>query len=385
MNKRDYYEVLGVSKDATDAEIKSAFRKLAKKYHPDVCKDPDGPEKFKEAQEAYAVLSNKDERAKYDKYGFAAFNNPGANGGTGGYDFSGFDFSSIFDDIFGGSSGGGFSSFGFGDAFSSFTGGGRNRSRRGSDLVYHLKIDFLDSAYGRKKDITIDVNEKCSECDGFGGQGKETCSNCGGSGVVKERTNTILGAIMTQTTCRECQGRGYTFKTSCSSCKGKGTIKQRKTYSIEVPKGIDTGEQIRMSGKGEAGINGGSNGDLYIEFEVKPHPLFRREESDLYMELPVTLSDLVLGSVKEINTLDGTIDLKIPSSSQSGDILRVRNKGIANVHTGRAGDLYITLKLVLPSRLTRTQKELFNELSKTELDDNEAFKRFEKLNRDIKE
>ena len=379
MNKRDYYEVLGVSKDASEAEIKSAFRKLAKKYHPDVCKDADGPEKFKEAQEAYAVLSNKDERAKYDRYGHAAFNNPGANGGSGGYDFSGFDFSSIFDDLFGGGSD--FSSFGFGNAFSSFQRGGKARTRRGNDLVYNLKIDFEDSAYGAKKDISIDVVDTCKRCSGEGGFDKETCHNCGGTGVVRERTNTILGAIMTQTACRECSGTGYTFKRECPECHGKGKIKQKKTFTIEIPKGVDTGQQIRMSGKGEAGSAGGANGDLYIEFEVKPHPLFKREEDDLYLELPVTLTDLVLGGSKEINTIDGTIDLKISSGSQSGDVLRVRGKGMPNVHTGKPGDLYITLKLVLPTRLSRSQKELFQKLSLTELDDNEAFKRFEKLNR----
>ena len=380
MNKRDYYEVLGVSKDASEDEIKSAFRKLAKKYHPDVCKEEGGAEKFKEAQEAYAVLSDKDQRAKYDRFGHAAFNNPGANGGRGGYDFSGFDFSSIFDDLFGGG-GSDFSSFGFGDAFSGFQRGGRSKARRGNDLVYQMKIDFLESAYGAKKDITIDVVDDCPECHGEGGFDKETCQSCGGSGVVRERTNTILGAIMTQTTCRACGGTGHTYKRTCSNCKGKGKIKARKTYSVEVPKGINTGEQIRMSGKGEAGVNGGPSGDLYIEFIVAPHPLFKRDESDLYLELPVTLTDLVLGANKDINTLDGKIELKIPAGSQSGDILRVRGKGIANVHTGKPGDLFITLKVVLPSKLTKTQKELFNELAKTELDDNDAFKKFNKLNK----
>ena len=379
MNKRDYYEVLGVNKDASEAEIKSAFRKLAKKYHPDVNKEEGAAEKFKEAQEAYAVLSNKEERAKYDKYGFAAFNNPGANGGRGGYDFSGFDFSSIFDDLFGG--GGDFSSFGFGDAFSAFTGRGRTRTTRGNDLVYTMKIDFMESAMGSHKDISLDVTENCEHCHGEGGFDKETCHNCGGRGVVSERTNTILGAIMTQTTCRECSGTGYTFKTKCQECRGKGKVRARKTYSIEVPKGIKTGEQIRMSGKGEAGTNGGPNGDLYIEFVVSEHPLFKREGDDLNIEVPVTLTDLVLGATKEIKVIDGSIDLKIPSASQSGDILRVRNKGMTNARTGRVGDLYITLKLVLPTKLNRTQKELFGELAKTELDDNEAFRRFEKLNK----
>ena len=381
MNKRDYYEVLGVSKTASEDEIKSAFRKLAKKYHPDVCKDADGPEKFKEAQEAYAVLSNKEERAKYDRYGHAAFNNPGANGGRGGYDFSGFDFSSIFDDLFGGNAD--FSSFGFGNAFSGFGGRGGSRARRGNDLVYTMKIDFADSAYGSNKDITLDVVDSCPDCNGVGGFDKVTCSNCGGTGVVQQRTNTILGAIMTQSACKECGGCGYTFKRECSTCRGKGKIKQRKTYSVEVPKGVATGQQIRMSGKGEAGTNGGASGDLYIEFEVKDHPLFKRQEDDLHMDLPVTLTELVLGSNREINTVDGSIILKIPAGSQSGETLRVRGKGMPNVHNNKPGDLYIKLKLVLPTKLTRTQKELFNELAKTELDDNDAFRKFDKLNKEI--
>ncbi len=376
MNKRDYYEVLGVEKNASESEIKSAFRKLAKKYHPDICKDPDGAEKFKEAQEAYVVLSDANERAKYDQFGHAAFSGGGASGGAGGYDFSGFDFSSIFDDLFGGND---FSSFGFGGmgGFGRKTG----HRRRGNDLVYNLKIDFIDAAYGAKKDITIDVIDNCESCHGEGGFDKITCSTCGGSGVVQSETRTIIGTIMTKTQCRDCGGIGHTFKKSCSECRGKGKIKQRKTYTIEVPKGINTGEQIRMSGKGECGINGGPNGDLYIEFTVNNHPLFKREESDLYVELPVTVTDLVLGSVREMNTLDGRIEVKIPSGSQAGEILRVKGKGIANVHTGRPGDLYIVLKLILPTKLNKTQKELFNELKNTSLDDNEAFRRFEKLNK----
>jgi molecular chaperone DnaJ len=377
MNKRDYYEILGVEKNASEAEIKSAFRKLAKKYHPDVCKDADGAEKFKEAQEAYAVLSDSNERAKYDQFGHAAFNQGGTGGTSGGYDFSGFDFSSIFDDLFGGND---FSSFGFG-GMGGFGGNKRTRARRGNDLVYNLKIDFEDAAYGAKKDITIDVTDKCEACDGEGGFDKTTCQTCGGSGVVQEQARTILGTIMTKTTCRECRGLGHTYKKTCSECKGKGKIKQRKTFVIDVPKGINTGEQIRMSGKGEAGINGGPNGDLYIEFTVKEHLLYKRDESDLYIDLPVTLTDLVLGTTKIINTIEGKIDLKIPGGSQSGEILRVRGKGIANVHTGKPGDLYIVLKLILPTKLSKTQKELFNELSKTDLDDNEAFRRFEKLNK----
>ena len=188
---------------------------------------------------------------------------------------------------------------------------------------------------------------------------------------------------MTKTTCRSCNGIGHTFKKTCSSCRGKGKIKQRKTFKVEVPKGINTGEQIRMTGKGEAGIGNAPNGDLYIEFEVKNHKLFKRENDDLYLDLPVTLTDLVLGSVKTVNTLESSIDLKISAGSQPGETLRVRGKGMPNVHNGRPGDLYITLNLILPTKLNRTQKDLFNELSKTELDDNEAFRRFEKLNKEI--
>lgn len=377
MNKRDYYEVLGVDKNASEQEIKSAFRKLAKKYHPDVCKDADGAEKFKEAQEAYAVLSNQSERAKYDQYGHAAFGANSGAGASGGYDFSGFDFGSIFDDLFGGSD---FSSFSFGN-MGGFGSPKRNRARRGSDLVYNLKIDFLEAAYGASKEITIDVVDSCNNCNGEGGFDKTTCTTCGGSGTVNSQTRTILGTIMTKSPCKDCSGLGYTFKKVCSECKGKGKVKQRKTFTIEVPKGINNQEQIRLTGKGEAGINGGPNGDLYIEFQVKDHPLYKRDESDLYLELPVTLTDLVLGTVKDINTLDGKIELKIPSGSQAGEILRVRGKGIANVHSGRPGDLYVVLKLVLPTKLSRTQKDLFTELSKTDLSDNEAFKRFDKLNK----
>lgn len=376
MNKRDYYEVLGVDKNASEAEIKSAFRKLAKKYHPDVCKEADGAEKFKEAQEAYAVLSNSSERAKYDKYGHSAFNNPGANGGRGGYDFSGFDFSSIFDDMFGGSN---FSSFEWSDLF----GGGRKTSsrQRGGDLLYRIKVSFMEAALGSNKDITIDVTESCHNCNGDGGFGKKTCSTCDGRGAVDRMQNTIFGAIRSRVTCEDCHGSGVTFETKCKECSGRGIVKTRKTYSVEVPKGVDNGDRVRMSGKGEAGVNGGPNGDLYIEFVVESHPLFKREDNDLYLDLPVTVVDLALGATKNIKTLEGSIDLKIPSCSQNGDVLRVKGKGITNVRTGRVGDLYIVLNLVMPNKLSKEQKSLFEKLANTDLDNNDEFKRFDKLNK----
>lgn len=252
MAKRDYYEVLGVSKDASEAEIKSAFRKKAKEFHPDINKSPDAPEKFKEAQEAYACLSDKDNRAKYDQFGHAAFDNPYGNAGGGAYGgnpFGGFDFGDIFEDLFGA---------GFGGAFG---GGGRNsnRARKGSDKLYGLKIDFMDAVYGCKEDIELEYFENCDSCDGHGGHGEVTCDECGGRGFVISQTNTILGAIQTKTTCRECNGKGKTYKTKCNSCKGNGKVKVSKTITLDIPAGIDNGEQLRISGKGEPGVNGGHN------------------------------------------------------------------------------------------------------------------------------
>lgn len=376
MNKRDYYEVLGVDKNASDAEIKSAFRKLAKKYHPDVCKEEGGAEKFKEAQEAYAVLSNPTERAKYDKYGFNAFNNPGSNGGRGGYDFSGFDFSDIFEDMFGGND---FSSFSWSNVFGGR--GSKTSPTRGSDLLYEMKISFMDSALGTKKDITLDVVSPCENCNGEGGFDKETCPECNGKGVVNKVQSTIFGQFQTRTTCSECSGKGYVFKTKCRECSGKGKVKQRKTYSVEVPAGVATGERVRMSGKGEAGKNGGPNGDLYIEFTVESHPLYKRKDDDLYLEMPISISECTLGTVRSIKTIDGEIELKVPSCSQNGDVLRVKGKGLPSRRTGKMGDLYIVVKLVMPNRLSREQKELLERLGETDLKNNDEFSKFEKLNR----
>ena len=377
MAKRDYYEILGVDKNASEDEIKSSFRKLAKKYHPDVCKDADGAEKFKEAQEAYAVLSDKNQRSKYDQFGHAAFEGPTGGGQPGGgYDFSGFDFSSIFDEVFGRN--GDFSSFGFGD----FMGGGRKSSRatKGRDLGYLMEVSFEEAAFGTKKEIELEVVDNCPECDGKGGFGEKTCDVCGGAGYETTHTNTIFGSFASKTTCQECGGSGIIYKETCSKCRGKGKIKLTKNISITVPKGINTKEQVRLSGKGEAGSNGGSNGDLYIEFTVKPHPLFKRDGNDIYIELPVTICDLVLGRTKTIKTLDGFVDLKIPSGSQSGDVLRIKNKGI-ETDSWRNGDFYVTLKLVTPERLTREQKDLFEKLNNTNLENNSEFSKFEKLNK----
>jgi molecular chaperone DnaJ len=372
MNKKDYYEVLGVSKTSSEDEVKSAFRKLAKKYHPDICKDADGPAKFKEAQEAYAVLSDKDQRAKYDQYGHAAFNQQ-TGGGAGGYDFSGFDFSSIFDEIFGG---GGFSSFGgFGGSSR-----GRNRASKGNDLLYSMDIDFDEAIFGSKREISLDITDTCNECDGKGGFKETTCPDCDGNGVVNQESRTIFGSFVSRTTCSTCGGSGHTYKEECSACRGKGKIKTKKKIVITIPKGINNGEQLRLSGKGEAGNNGGPNGDLYIEIHIESHPLYKRDGDDIHIDLPVSITDLVLGTTKNVKTPYGFIDLKIKEGSQPNDVLRVKGKGI-QADGWRDGDFYITLKLIVPTKLNREQKELFERLSDTDLDSSDAFKKFDKLNR----
>ena len=372
MAKRDYYEILGVDKNASDAEIKSAFRKLAKKYHPDVCKDADGAEKFKEAQEAYSVLSDKDKKARYDQFGHSAFDNNGySSAGGAGFDYGNFDFSSIFDDVFGG---------GFSSGFGGFGSRGRNAKTKGADVEYSMDVTFEEAAYGAKKEISIELNEKCEHCEGKGGIGESTCSQCGGNGFVISETRTILGSIQTRTTCSQCGGSGVSFSKECSYCSGRGYNKSKKKIEIAIPKGINTGEQLKLSGKGEAGKNGGPNGDIYIEIIVKPHPIYKRDGLDVYVDLPVTISDLALGCTKEINTINGRVNLKIKDGSQPGDILRIKGKGIESDSWGRDGDFYVVLKLVVPRKLSRDQKNLFSELDETNMNDEEEFKRFNKYN-----
>ena len=376
MAKRDYYEVLGVSKNATEDEIKSAFRKKAKEFHPDLNKSPDAPEKFKEAQEAYACLSNKENRAKYDQFGHAAFDNPYANagGGAGGYSgnpFGDFDFGDIFDDLFGG----GFSSF------SSFGGRSSSRARKGNDTLYGMKIDFMEAVYGCKKDIDLEYFETCDECDGAGGHGEITCDTCNGKGTIIKQTSTILGTIQTRSTCPDCKGKGKTFKSRCNNCKGNGKVKVSKTITIDIPAGIDEGEQLRLAGKGEEGINGGPNGDLYIEIHISKHELYRRDGNDIYSDLPVTITDLCLGCKKTIKTIDGEVEIKIKEGSQPGELLRIKGKGINNPDSWKKGDFYLELKLVIPRSLSRKQKSLLEDLEETDLEDEIEFSKFNKLNK----
>ncbi len=370
MDKKDYYEVLGVSKNASQDEIKSAFRKLAKKYHPDVSKEPDAEAKFKEVQEAYAVLSDEDKRRQYDQFGHAAFTNGGGAGGAGGFsgfDFSGFDYEDIFDNIFDG----------FGGGFSS----GRNnsRARRGSDSLMRMKLTFEEAVFGCKKDIDLDIVEECSECDGKGGFGEETCDKCHGSGTITTEQHTILGSFLSKTTCNKCGGTGKTYQKTCTHCHGNGRVKVNKELEVKIPAGVDNGSRLKLSGKGNSGSNGGPNGDLYIEFVVAEHDFYVRDENDIYIEAPITVTEAILGCKKEIPTLYGNVTLTIPAGSESGEKHRIKGKGINNEATHKKGDMYIVLKIVTPKKLTKEQKRLLEELNNTDLTDDNDIKNFERF------
>lgn len=380
--KRDYYEVLGVSKTASEQEIKSAFRKKAKEFHPDLNKDdPNAAEKFKEAQEAYSVLSDESKRKMYDQYGYAGVGNggPGA-GGFGGYsnfDGAGFDFGDIFDSIFGGSASGfgGFSNFGSGSSRQN------SRATRGSDILMRMNLTFDEAIYGCEKKFNLDVVEDCEECHGHGGFDREECKTCHGQGTITTQQNTILGSFMSRTTCPDCNGIGRTYKRKCSECNGKGKIKKNKKLTINISEGINTGDRQRVSGKGNPGTNGGENGDLYIEFVVSDHDYFVRDNDDIYLEVPLTLTEAVLGCKKEIPTLYGNVKLNISAGTNSGDKQRIKGKGVNNSYRRHKGDMYVVFKVYTPKRLSREQKQLIQKLSETNMETDEI-KRFNKFTRD---
>ena len=365
--KRDYYEVLGVSKSATKDEIKSAFRKLAKKYHPDISKEENAEEKFKEVQEAYSVLSDDNKRRQYDQFGHAGVNGNGAGSGFGGFGgnsagfgFDASDLGDIFDDLFG-------AGFGFGSS-SSRRG---SRTRRGSDILMQVDLTFEEAVFGCEKDFDLDVVAECDKCNGKGGFHEETCSRCHGSGTITSEQRTILGSFMTKTTCPECGGKGKTYREVCSKCHGKGSVKAHKTITVSVPSGIDNGERLRVPGKGNSGENGGASGDLYLEFHIKEHKYFKRDGLDIYLEVPINMAEAVLGCKKEIPTIYGNVKLTISSGIDSGDKQRLKGKGIKDSTSRKVGDMYVIFKVVTPKRLSRDQKKLFESLSKTDLDDSE--------------
>lgn len=372
MNKKDYYEVLGVSKTATDEEIKRAFRKLAKQYHPDINKEPSAEEKFKEIGEAYAVLSDANKRRQYDQFGHAAFENGASGGGAG---FQGFNMGDIdLEDILGDLFGGGFR------GFSGFGGSSRTSSRpsKGEDIRVVLNLTFEEAAFGCEKDVKLNLTSECSRCKGKGGFNEKTCRTCGGAGKVLEQAQTIFGYMQTQKTCPDCKGRGKTYETICDECHGKGVVEKVKTLTVTIPEGVDEGYQLRLSGKGNAGLNGGPNGDVFLEFKIKEHPLFERDGADIYLEVPVTITDATLGCKKEIPTLYGNIILEIKAGTQNYTKLKIKGKGIKLPNSISKGNMYAVVNIIIPTKLDRKQKALLQDLAQTDLEDSPEFKNFNK-------
>lgn len=345
MSKRDYYEVLGVNRNATEDEIKKAYRKLARKYHPDVNRDdPEAEEKFKEVNEAYEVLSDKEKRARYDQFGHA---DPGAGfgGGTGDFgDFGG--FGDIFDMFFGG--------------------GGRQRGpRRGADLQYNLQIGFEEAAKGAEKEIEIPRTEECPTCHGSGakpGTHPETCSVCRGTGMQEQVISTPLGRMVNRRPCQACGGDGKIIREPCAQCRGAGTIRVRKKIHVKIPAGVDTGNRIRISGAGEAGDKGAPPGDLYIVVYVREHEFFERDGDDLHCRVPISFVQAALGDEIEVRTLDGKVKLRIPEGTQTGTSFRLRGKGMPRLNSTYRGDLHVRVVVVTPTDLTEKQRELLRQL-----------------------
>lgn len=355
MAKKDYYATLGVSKDATKEEIKKCYKKLAKKYHPDLNKeDPEAAEKFKEVNEAASVLGNDEKRSQYDRFGTAG---PGG----GGYDFSGSDFSDFAD------------SFDFGDIFDMFFGSGRRQGsrgpKRGSDLLYELEIDLEDAVFGAGKTITIPRNEKCSRCKGSGAEREsdiETCGTCHGSGTVTQTRRTPFGIMQTSGICPSCRGQGKTIKHECPICDGTGLVRKTRKIEIEIPKGAEDGIRLRVSGEGEAGEKGGSSGDLYVVLHIKEHAVFTRHNNDLYIEVPISFVIAALGGSIDVPIIEGkTAELKIPSGTQPGTIFRMRGKGVPSLRGFGAGSQNVKVNVEVPKKLNSKQKKMLKEFDKS--------------------
>jgi len=347
MSKRDFYEVLGVNKDASDDEIKKAYRKLAMKFHPD--RNPDNPkaeEHFKEAKEAYEALSDPQKRSAYDQYGHAGVDPQAGMGGGAGMGGFADAFGDIFGDIFGGAGG---------------RGGGRSNVYRGADLRYNLEISLEEAARGTETKIRIPTMAACDTCHGSGakaGTKPETCSTCAGHGQVRMQQ----GFFSIQQACPKCHGSGKVIASPCPTCQGSGRIKQHKTLAVKIPSGVDEGDRIRLSGEGESGVNGGPPGDLYVVIQIRPHSVFQRDHNDLHCEMPISFTTAALGGEIEIPTLDGHAKIKIPSETQSGKVFRLRGKGIKGVRSSVYGDLQCHVVVETPVKLTERQKELLKEL-----------------------
>ena len=353
--KRDYYEVLGVSKGASDSEIKSAYRKLAKKYHPDMNPgDKEAVAKFKEASEAYAVLSDADKRRQYDQFGHAAFD--GGAGGAGGFDFGGMDMGDIFGDIFG-----------------DFFGGGRSRGQsngpmKGQNIRTSVRITFEEACFGVDKEIDVTLKEECATCHGTGakpGTSPETCKKCGGKGQVVFTQQSLFGVVRNVQACPDCHGTGKIIKERCSDCSGSGYISKRKKISVSIPAGIDNGQCVRIRDKGEPGVNGGQRGDLLVEVVVSRHPIFQRQDRDIFSTAPITFAQAALGGDVRIKTVDGEVIYTVKPGTQTNTRVRLRNKGVPSLRNKQVrGDHYVTLVVEVPTKMNSEQKELLEAFDK---------------------
>jgi molecular chaperone DnaJ len=353
MTQRDYYEILGVPKNASNDDLKSAFRRLARQYHPDVNKEPDAEERFKEINEAYAVLSDADRRAAYDRFGHAGVQ------GAGGMpdfnvDFS--DFADIFGDLFG------FGGFGRSSRRS------RNAPRRGADLQYRVDLTFEEAVFGVEREIEITRDEVCATCNGSGaepGTSPVRCATCNGAGEVRQVRQTILGSMVQVGTCPTCNGAGETIATPCHTCQGRGLERRTRKKVVTIPAGVDNGTQIRLAGEGQPGINGGPNGNLYLAIQVKAHKFFRRRENDVLLDLDINIAQAALGAEVEIPTVDGPAKLKIPNGTQPGKVLRMRGKGVPHLRGNGRGDQLVIVNVDVPTHLNSEQRQLFEKLAKS--------------------
>ena len=350
---KDYYKILGVDKKASKEEIKKAYKQLAKKYHPDLNKEPDAEKKFKDLNEAASVLGNDEKKAQYDQYGSDSFK----QGGHSGYNTSGFDFSGF-----------GFDQNDFDSIFESFFGGGGRRSRRdprkrGQDLRVDVEITLEEAAKGTKKTLKIKKNEACKDCSGKGGSGAETCSHCHGTGNITDSRRTPFGIFQTSSVCNYCGGTGELFSEVCETCEGTGVIKHEKKLDVDIPEGIENGSKLRLTGEGESGYRGGPSGDLYIFIHVKEHQIFERKGDDIFLEVPISIVQATLGTSIEVPILEGKATLKIPAGTQTGTIFKMKGKGIPYLHSYGKGDQLVRLTVKTPESLTKKQKKIFENLA----------------------
>lgn len=354
MSQQDYYETLGVPKSASQDEIKSAFRKLARQYHPDVSSAEDAEERFKEINEAYAVLSDAEKRAAYDRYGHA-----GLNGFGGAPDFSNMDFEDIINNMFG---------FDMGFDFGGRRRGGRNRPARGADLQYNLHLEFEEAVFGVEKEVEFVRDEVCSHCSGSKaepGTQAVRCPTCNGQGEVRQSRQTLFGAMVQVVTCPNCSGTGEIVETPCKQCGGRGIERQKRSKTVQVPGGVDTGTRIRLSGEGQPGANGGPSGDLYLAIRVNAHKFFQRREYDILLNLDINIAQATLGAEVEVPTVDGPAILSIPAGIQPGKVLRMRSKGVPYLRSDKRGDQLVIINIEIPKRLSTEQRELMEKMAES--------------------